>query len=228
MINTAWNTATQQFEIFDVKYKIVAGNAAVDGEDPGHTISDDRTNIYFTNKAKPIYFTKEDANRNPLGGVHFSLYKTKDGEAGSSGSEDPEASDTKWDMANPIEKISSENASDKGRVTFENLTRGDYLLVETKTHPGYQLPLGSWIVTVNFYGEIETIRGRGDPLPPAFRVDNGNYYLPNYLKNTLPKAGGYMRLFLVVLGIVLLGSVVILLQNRKNKSTYEKGKEDEK
>lgn len=228
LIKTAWNTATQQFEIFDVKYKVVVGNGAVDGEDPGHTISDDRTNIYFTNKAKPIYFTKEDANRNPLGGVHFSLYKIKDGEAGSSGSEDPEASDTKWDMANPIEKISSENASDKGRVTFENLTRGDYLLVETKTHPGYQLPLGSWIVTVNFYGEIETIRGRGDPLPPAFRVGNGNYYLPNYLKNTLPKAGGYMRLFLVVLGIVLLGSVVILLQNRKNKSTYEKGKEDEK
>lgn len=38
--------------------------------------------------------------------------------------------------------------------------------------------------------EIETIRG-GDPLPPAFRVAEGKYYLPNYLQTSLPKAGGY-------------------------------------
>lgn len=223
LIKTAWNTTTQQFEIFDVKYKIIQGGSVIDGDDPGHKISANKTELYLTNKAKPISFTKEDEKQNPLGGVHFSLYKTKEGEQGTTGSEDPTASDTKWDMANPIEKISSTNASDKGKVTFDNLSRGDYLLMETKTISGYQLPLGHWIVTIDFYGEIETIRGRGDPLPPAFRVDSGKYYLPNYLKNSLPRAGGYMRMILVVLGIVLLGSAIIILQNQKNKTTNEKG-----
>ncbi|MGM0340112.1 SpaA isopeptide-forming pilin-related protein [Enterococcus sp. AZ007] len=227
LVSTAWNPSTQKFEIFEVKYKIIQNGMAVDDEDPGHKISDDKTNLYLTNKSKPISFYKEDEKKNPLGGVHFSLYKAKEGEAGINGSEDPEAVDTKWDMTNPIEKVSSDNDADKGKVTFDALTRGDYLLVETKTLPGYQLPLGYWIVTVDFYGEIETIRGRGDPLPPAFRVNNGKYYLPNYLKNSLPRAGGYLRVFLVVLGIVLLGSAGIVLQNRKKKVNDEKGKKDE-
>lgn len=227
MVSTAWKPSTQKFEIFEVKYKVNHNGIVSDAEDPGHKISDDRTALYLTNKAKPVSFYKEDGKQNPLGGVHFSLYKVKDGEAGTSGSEDPEASDTKWDMANPIEKVSSDNAADKGQVTFDDLTSGDYLLKETKTLPGYQLPMGYWVVTVDFYGEIKTIRGRGDPLPPAFRVDNGKYYLPNYLKNSLPKAGGYLRVFLVVIGIVLLGSAGMVLQNRK-KINDKKGKEDEK
>ncbi|MGG5371395.1 SpaA isopeptide-forming pilin-related protein [Enterococcus sp. AZ196] len=227
LVSTAWNPSTQKFEIFEVKYKIIQNGTAVDAEDPGHKISDDKTNLYLTNKSKPISFYKEDEKKNLIGGVHFSLYKAKDGEAGTNGSEDPEAADTKWDMTNPIEKVSSDNDADKGKVTFDALARGDYLLVETKTLPGYQLPLGYWIVTVDFYGEIETIRGRGDPLPPAFRINNGKYYLPNYLKNSLPRAGGYLRVFLVVLGIVLLGSAGIVLQNRKKKVNDEKGKKDE-
>lgn len=228
LIKTAWNKNTQKFEIFEVKYKVGLNDTAIDGVDPGHKISASKTELYLTNKAKPISFIKEDEKQNPLGGVHFALYKTKEGEEGTTGSEDPMASDTKWDMANPIKKISSTNASDKGKVTFDDLIRGEYLLVETKTISGYQLPLGHWIVTIDFYGEIETIRGRGDPLPPAFRVDNGKYYLPNYLKSSLPRAGGYMRMILVVLGIVLLGSAIIILQNQKNKTTNEKGKEDGK
>ncbi|MGG5318502.1 SpaA isopeptide-forming pilin-related protein [Enterococcus sp. AZ072] len=229
LVKTGWNPTTQQFEIFDVKYKVVQENAGIDAESPGHKISDDKKDLYLTNKVKATSFYKEDGQQNPLGGVHFSLYKPKAGEAGETGSEDPEAVNTKWDLTNPIEKISSESNSDKGKVTFEDIVQGDYLLVETKTLPGYQLPLGSWIITINFYGEIEAIKGRGDPLPPAFRVEAGNYYLPNYLINSLPKAGGYMRMALVVLGIVLLGSGIILSQNRKkSKRMSEKGKEDEK
>ncbi|MFR3684453.1 MAG: prealbumin-like fold domain-containing protein [Enterococcus sp.] len=220
LVKTAWNKETQQFEIFDVKYKILQGNSVVDGEDPGHKVSDNKTELYLTNKAKAISFTKEDGKQNPLGGAHFSLYKPKEGEPGSAGSEDPTASDTKWDMANPTELISNAGT---GEVDLGKLTRGSYLLMETKTVPGYQLPLGYWIVTINFYGEIETIRGRGDPLPPAFRVENGKYYLPNYLKNSLPKSGGYMRIFWVVLGIVLLGSAIIILENKKNTPDKRKG-----
>lgn len=224
LVSTAWNKDTQQFEIFDVKYKVGLDDNAVDGEDPGHTISDDRTSLYLTNKTKPLSFYKEDGNQTALGGVHFSLYKAKTGEAGTNGSDDPEAADTKWDMEHPIEKISSDNASDKGKVTFEDLTRGDYLLVETKTLPGYQLPLGYWIVTVDFYGEIETVKGRGDPLPPAFRIENGTYYLPNYQKNSLPKAGGSMRVLLLIIGVVILGSAILVSQNNKQKKIRGKKK----
>lgn len=222
LVKTAWNPTTQQFEIFEVKYKVGLGDTAVDGEDPGHAISDDRKSLYLTNKTKPISFYKEDGNQNPLGGVHFSLYKTKEGEEGTTGSEDPEASDTKWDMANPIEKISSTNASDKGKVTFEGLARGDYLLMETQTLAGYQLPLGYWIVTVDFYGEIETVKGRGDPLPPAFRIEDDTYYLPNYQKNSLPRAGGSMRVLLLIIGIVTLGFAILIGQNKQQKNKGEK------
>jgi LPXTG-motif cell wall-anchored protein len=50
--------------------------------------------------------------------------------------------------------------------------------------------------------------------------------LPNYQKNSLPQAGGYMRIFWIVAGIGLLGLAIIILQNRKNISIKEKGKED--
>lgn len=223
LVKTAWNPDTKKFEIIDVKYKVVQNNAAIPGVDPGHKISEDRTNLYLTNKLKSISFTKEDGKQNPLGDVQFSFYKPKEGESGVSGSEDPTTLDTKWDMANPTELVSD---TDTGEVDLGRLTRGDYLLMETKTVSGYQLPSGYWVVTIDFYGEIETIRGRGDPLPPAFRVDNGKYYLPNYLKSSLPRAGGYLRIFWVITGIVLLGSAIIILQNRKNISTNEKGKKD--
>lgn len=208
-----------------MKYKVIDNGEVKDGNDPGNQIKLEgkASKLYLTNKAKPISFNKEDGKQNPLAGVHFSLYKPKEGEAGQSGSEDPEAVDTKWDVANPTELISSSNT---GEVMLGKLTRGDYLLVETKTLPGYQLPAGSWIITVNSYGEIETIRGRGDPLPPAFRIENGNYYLPNYQKNSLPQAGGYMRISWIVAGIGLLGLAIIIFQNRKNISIKEKGKED--
>lgn len=228
LVKTAWNKTTQQFEIFDVKYKIIQGDSAVDGDDPGHKVDSNKTALYLTNKAKPISFIKEDEKQNPLGGVHFTLYKPKKGELGDTGSEDPAASDTKWDFQNPIEKVSSDDMVTKGQVSFEDLTHGDYLLLETKTLENYQLPLGHWIVTINFYGEIETIKGRGDPLPPAFRVGDGQYYLPNYQKYSLPKAGGYTRLAFIVLGIILLGSAIILVQNQRYKLFFEKGKEDGK
>lgn len=225
LVATGWNKSEQKFEILEVKYKVIDNGEVKDGNDPGNQIKLEgkASKLYLTNKAKPISFIKEDGKQNPLAGVHFSFYKPKEGEAGESGSEDPEAADTKWDVANPTELISSSNT---GEVMLGKLTRGDYLLVETKTLPGYQLPAGSWIITVNSYGEIETIRGRGDPLPPAFRIENGNYYLPNYQKNSLPQAGGYMRIFWIVAGIGLLGLAIIILQNRKNISIKEKGKED--
>ncbi|EOH93043.1 SpaA isopeptide-forming pilin-related protein [Enterococcus pallens] len=229
LVKTAWEKTTQQFEIYEVRYKVIENGTVKDGVSPGHKISDDKTELYLTNKVKPTSFFKEDGRENPLGGVHFSLYKPKEGDSGKTGSEDPAASDTKWDMTKPIEKISSTDNSDLGKVTFDDLVQGDYLLVETETLPGYQLPLGYWIITIDFYGEIEGIKGRGDPLPPAFRIDSGTYYLPNYKINGMPNAGGYMRMALVVLGIVLLGSGIILSQNRKKyKSTNEKGRKDEK
>ncbi|MBU5581914.1 LPXTG cell wall anchor domain-containing protein, partial [Enterococcus sp. S181_ASV_20] len=58
-------------------------------------------------------------------------------------------------------------------------------------------------------------------------IRDRTYYLPNYLTSDLPDAGGYMRVYLAVLGVILLGSAVLIFQNRKKKE-ITKGKSDEK
>lgn len=174
-------------------------------------------------------FIKENEKRDPLGNVSFELYAGKENGVWGIDSTDPDADDSYWAVDQPYRKATS---SLSGEVALDRLEPGRYLLVETHTAEGYQLPQGEWIITVteeNGNVEITDIRARDGTSPPAFRLENGNYYLPNYLKNSLPRAGGYLRVFLAVLGIVLLGSVVLLLQNRTTKKTDdEKGKENEK
>ncbi|WP_221675867.1 prealbumin-like fold domain-containing protein [Enterococcus gilvus] len=186
----------------------------------------------LTNKAyqyPTLRFHKENEVRDPLGNVEFSLYAGRPNGNWETDSEDPAAENTYWNMQ---ESFRTAKSSLSGLVEMERLEPGRYLLIETKTAEGYQLPQGEWVITVEEVEEeikITEIRARDGTSPPAFRIDNGNYYLPNYLTNALPRAGGYLRLFLAVIGIVLLGSVVLVFQNRKGgKINQEKGKEDEK
>lgn len=175
-----------------------------------------------------LRFQKENEKRDPMGNVEFELYEGRSDGNWDTDSKDPADENTYWQMGQPYRTAKS---SLSGLVELQRLEPGYYLLMETKTAEEYQLPQGEWIITVeDVSGEIKItdIKARDGTSPPAFRVDNGNYYLPNYLKNSLPRSGGYMRLFLVILGIVLLGFAVIVLQNKKNKSTDDKGKKDEK
>ena len=238
----------QAYWIAYVKHKIesdkttplIVGDIAYvqPGSDPSYpylrpgAVDNPFNEFVLTNKAyqyPTLRFHKENEVRDPLGNVEFSLYAGRPDGNWETDSEDTAAENTYWNMQEPYRTAKS---SLSGLVEMERLEPGRYLLVETKTADGYQLPQGEWVITVEeVNGEIKIteIRARDGTSPPAFRIDNGNYYLPNYQKTTLPRAGGYLRLFLVVVGIVLLGSVVLVFQNRKDgKINQEKEKEDEK
>lgn len=164
-----------------------------------------------------LRFTKENEKNEPLGNVQFELYAGKSDGNWAQDSKDPNAPETFWDLSQPYRTATS---SFSGAVLLERLEPGRYLLIETKTAKGYQLPQGEWLITVeenNNEIKITDIRARDGTSPPAFRVDNGAYYLPNYRKHVLPKAGGYMRLIVVAVGIVLLGVGAIVSQNDKKK-----------
>jgi hypothetical protein len=95
-------------------------------------------------------------------------------------------------------------------VAFEKLLpTGDYMLVETKTNPGYQLPLGQWLIQVEVGQAPEiSITARGDHLPPAFAPDgSGGLAVINYPLFAMPRAGmsSFTLLLATAGGAALLG-----------------------
>ncbi|OJG14742.1 hypothetical protein RU96_GL000655 [Enterococcus canintestini] len=166
---------------------------------------------YLKNSRVPAHdfsFIKEDEQQNPLGNVSFALYKAKS----ETGSENPNDQNTRWDITEEPyrEATSSMDTYNLGTVFFQGLVTGEYLLLETKTVEGYQLPQGYWILTVSNGGEV-TIRGSTDPPPPAFYKKDNQYYLPNYRATVMPKAGGIGLHVIVSIGIMFLGLAAIVL-----------------
>lgn len=171
---------------------------------------------YLKNKRVPTFnfsFIKENEKQQSLGNVKFALYRAKK----DTGSIDPNESDTRWDMTEEPyrESTSSSDPVNKGQVELKNLASGEYLLLETKTVTGYDLPQGYWIIKIDAEAGSVEIHGSENPKPPAFRFDDGKYFLPNYRKSFLPNSGGMGRIVLLIVGIVLLGLAIAL--NLKGK-----------
>jgi len=139
----------------------------------------------------------------PLEGVVFHLYACKErthvlpehhSEVAS-----PFDDTCCWDIVNIYDTATSDVA---GRVRFDLLLNGDYILAEYKTVAGYQLPLGQWLLHVDLNAvdpqkKIE-IYGRGEP-PPAFKADEESedpdaLILPNYPLLVVPRAGSLSSL----------------------------------
>lgn len=199
-------------------------------DDPGAiepgTDWNDKDGFILLNKEvrQDFSFIKENENGEALGEVEFMLYARKDDGSGSS--DDPNSLDTYWDMSKPFKTAISEAAgSDKGLVKF-NLPIGDYLLVETRTAPGYQLPQGQWILTIDPLNSNPNqrvkIQARGEPLPPAFYLKNGKYHLPNLRSYQLPSSGAAGLLLSVVIGIVLIGSAFLVNGSKNKKKSMNK------
>ena len=164
-----------------------------------------------------FFFTKVNQNKEPLGGVEFKLYGGKAGETLQIGTnDDPQDPSTYWDMTTVIETQTSHSTT--GNVSFNGLATGNYLLMETKTVDGYELPSGQWIITVDAnLGTVSDPMARGNPLPPAFYKDSGELFLPNYRKLVMPKAGGIGLHVVASVGILLIGLAVLLLLERYKK-----------
>lgn len=123
-------------------------------------------------------------------------------------------------------------ASMPGYVDFGELPAADYMLVEAKTAPGYQLPRGQWQIAVNDDGSlgISGIPSEGS-LPPAFIAPDGSgatgviepYKLPNMKDFQLPFAGsGGLSLF-VVIGFGLMAAAAAAYLHFQRRRTVEKG-----
>lgn len=151
-------------------------------------------------------FIKENENKAALSDVNFALYKGKAGKVLTAENTDPLHADTYWDMDTPVGTAIS---APDGKVEFSQLSSGSYLLMETKTQIGYQLPTGQWVIEVNQGTNTITIKAHGDPLPPAFYTTGSGtemvYHLPNYKQFVMPKAGKAAALLNTVLGLAILG-----------------------
>lgn len=188
-----------------------------------------------------VSFVKYDAEEKNkfLNGVEFKLYSCSNTQPGHEHEE--LASDKSEEMGcwTPIQ----ENGQDKiyasayssatgfdGLVDFGALQEGEYMLVETKTLAGYELPKGQWLLTVsrgsNGYGSYSFLV-KGDETTPEFgwRTDVGTGIiamgLPNEKKATLPLpgAGGPGVTALYLTGFVLLaGTGGTFLYKRKKKA----------
>ena len=175
------------------------------------------TNTTYHKTIKGVLsFYKVDEKNNPIAGVQFSLYSRS--VAVPVGQPDDwlvsDGSGGTW--ADPVAATS---ASD-GSVSFTDLMPGDsYMLVETKTQPGYELPQGQWLVTVAADASVSiTAHGySATVLPPAFKDAAatspyaGSLLLPNYRQMEMPFAGGSGVIFFTVLGIAVLGLAVVFL-----------------
>ena len=159
-----------------------------------------------------------DGVKGPLKDVEFELYDcTKLEEAGHVHDE-LVASGSCWDVS-----ANATSAID-GKVSFTGLISGDYMLVETKTVEGYQLPMGQWKVSLDTSQPSDyTIIGKGNPLPPAFYKEDGTYRLLNYQKMEVPLTGGIGTILLTILGIAMIGGAIMGLFYNKLYNKQERG-----
>ena len=191
---------------------------------PGVLISSvtNHVNVTYLYEQAPetsLKFYKVDESDNPLEGVKFLLYACSD--------EDPSSHNHPWlvtdESSNCWGDAVAVFSEVDGLVEFSELSPGSYMLVEVETLPGYQLPLGQWLIEVDDTFEI-TITAHGIDsvtLPPAFKFSlNGeNLLLPNYQQMVMPMAGGGGLVTLTVLGVVLLadGIIFAILPGRKER-----------
>lgn len=118
-----------------------------------------------------------------------------------------------WDTTN-MQKASTDA---EGKVTFKTVAAGDYLLVETDTKEGYQLPAGQWVITIDEHIRVGDgdIKALGDDMPPAFKIENVDgvttLSVPNYPQLVMPASGGMGAILFTVGGIILIGAAVLIL-----------------
>jgi len=162
----------------------------------------------------PFEFQKTNRGGAALAGVEFALYKCGNTAAHT---HDPLAGDAGacWG-AEPVQEAAS---GPGGMVSFGPLVSGDYMLVETKTKSGYQLPFGQWLVHVDLAAEPEiTITARGDTPPPAFRLNDEEIFtVINYPRFTMPRSGSISLLVFAAGGMALTGAAGFLLVSRRRR-----------
>ncbi len=171
----------------------------------------------------PFSFTKVDGSdhNSTLAGVVFELYECKNTQDGHKHEKLVTGNTTDcWTLRETV------TSDDKGVVKFEDLTNGDYQLVETKANADFELPTGQWFIHVEAVSKKLEITAVGDKTPPAFEKDDSNgdvsYTLPNYKKKILPMAGGKGTALFTYFGVALLaaGGLVGMTKNKRKRGCH--------
>ena len=171
--------------------------------------------ILFTNEYVGVdfVFKKTDRKGNPLEGVEFRLFS-----CARIHTHDPLVlpnGDSCWGTT-----FIPATSDAGGIVTYNQLLNGDYMLVESKANPGFQMPLGQWLIHIESGANPEiTITAQGDTPPPAFVVDENDGLLTviNYPSFVMPQAGSLGALLAATGGTALMGISLVLLATRKKK-----------
>lgn len=142
-----------------------------------------------------------------------------------------------WKLAKEVTSQATigrdENGSTIGNVDFGQIPEGIYTLVETKTNPGYQLPMGQWrvmikrnaVTSVVYIESMTAVPSKGK-IPPAIIKDadatGGTgiittiYKLPNFKETWIPFTGsvGIFR-YILMGGIFIAMAIMLFLFSKK-------------
>jgi len=142
--------------------------------------------LEYMHPGELVFFTVGPDDE-PLVGVEFTLFCCPGGEPGHEHSWLAGQDDSCWRAAMAVESDS------RGLVRFADVGPGRYMLAETRTLPGYQLPLGQWLVDVDDSMRLTITPHRVDPgsLLPSFRhgttsLGDSGYLLPNLSAHGVP------------------------------------------
>lgn len=191
----------------------------------------------FTNTVEQKFgfsFTKVDNEDQSkvLAGAEFKLFLQAEGTSHDDELVDPDNPGADFTPAGTV------TSGDDGAVSFDNLARGTYRLVETAAPDGYQVPKGQWKFELDppagpttnpYHPTMVAIAPGNTPQPPAFvPASDAGGALPggsshgllatNVKTQLLPSAGGDGGIgrTLLVIGLVLVGAAGgwVLYQHR--------------
>ena len=213
-----WSYDTREY-IAKIVIALVGSDLEVTGQ-TYHLLGQTATTlkIDFENTFSPytdFIFKKTDKDGVKLTGVEFKLYSCTLAAPHVHSALVTNDLGCCWNADPPFQTaVSDEN----GMVSLTDLPSGDFMLVETKTNAGFQLPTGQWLFRVDATAQtidITAVRGLGGDLPPAFKVtDEGagvlTYALPNYPKLMLPSGGGISFILSTIAGLVMFSSAMLL------------------
>lgn len=163
-----------------------------------------------TNEDGTVPFGKDDAE--------FTLYSCTKGHTDANQHSDLVSSDTDNCWGNPRTVSTDEN----GKVNFPDLQNGDYMLTESKTKDGYQLPREQWLLQVDALNDTYTITTKGDDklVFKEVKDDDGNVIalqLPNYRIYELPSTGGMGTYLFTISGVAFITAAFLLYINTKKR-----------
>jgi|GEM_PF-1613287 len=140
---------------------------------------------------------KDAASSKTLSGAEFQLYK----------------SDADWTQGDVYGD--SKTSDDSGKLEFDGLKAGKYLLAETKAVTGYRLPSASWRITVASDGTITVTDGSGN----VVFTDNATYTITNETDFVIPKTGGSGTGIYLTIGLTMMifAGLMYINKNRRKE-----------